>query len=135
MASGRNVNGRIGKTLAWAFPPRLWGWLLIATALCHSVDRVLAISVLSGALAFVLPHCWYTWYVLGSLGEKASPQRIYTRFRRGEMNKIGLVALSCALAFVTVRPLNDAGFFLAFLAMMVLSWANAARLAYVTDQV
>lgn len=135
MASGKGIDGRIGKTLAWAFPPRHWGLLLIAAALCHSVDPVLAVSVLAGALAFVLPHCWYTWYVLGSLGEKASPQHIYTRFRRGEMNKIGLVALSCALAFVTVRPLNDAGFFLAFLAMMVLSWANAARLAYVMDQV
>lgn len=133
VARGRD---RIRTAREWALPFWQLGALLITVAVCDSsAGRVLATSVLAGGLAFAIPHCWYTWYVLGSLREGATPGWIHGRFLRGEMNKMGLTALSCAFAFVSVQPLDEAGFFLAFITMMVLSWANAARLAYVTDQV
>lgn len=124
-----------GKTLRRALSLRQLSVLLLIAALLATVDRLLAASILLGGLAFAVPHCWYTWYVLGDRGFEASPQQIFRRFQRGEMQKLIMTAVLCALVFATVRPLNDAGFFLAFLAMMMLSWVNAARLAHVTDQV
>src|SRR5699024_8429436 len=120
MTSEEVASSRIGATLQWALPLWQLGTLLIVAAWLGDTNRVLGLSVLFGGLAFALPHYWYTWYVLGSLGEDATPVRVYRRFQRGEVHKMGLTAMSCALAFVTLQPLNDVGFFLAFLAMMVL---------------
>lgn len=126
---------RIEPPRGRVLPLRSLSLLLATAALLGGTDRVLALSVLLGGLAFAVPHGWYTWYVLRVREGQACPRQIYRRFQRGEMQKLGLTAIVCALVFVTVQPLNHAGFFMAFLAMMMLSWVHAARLAHVTDQV
>lgn len=132
--SGADDRGA-GKALRWGLALRQLIVLLSAAALIAAVNPSLAGSVLLGGLAFTVPHCWYTWYVFGGRRDQVSPQRIFRRFQSGEMQKLVMTAVLCALIFATVRPLNDVGFFSAFLAMMMLSWVNAARLARITDQV
>ncbi|MDX1802629.1 MAG: ATP synthase subunit I [Alcanivorax sp.] len=115
----------------------LWqlGLLLPVAVIISAHDRLLALSILLGGLAFSLPHCWFAWYVFRPRGEEGSPRLVSRRLYRGEAQKLLLTGALCGMAFTLVHPLNAAGFFSAFFAMMILGWVTSARLAHGTDQV
>lgn len=109
--------------------------LLPTVALLAMANRVLALSVLLGGLAFAIPQSWFAWYVLRSRGKDTSSRQVTRRFYSGELQKLVMTGALCALVFALVRPLNAAGFFLAFSGMMILGWVVSARLARGTDRV
>jgi ATP synthase protein I len=90
-------------------------------------------SLLLGALAFAIPYCWFAWYTFLTLRMEAPPDRKMQRLYRGEAQKFLMTAVLCGVVFVKVHPLDAAGFFSAFVAMMVLGWALPAWLKYKMD--
>ncbi|EKF73250.1 F0F1 ATP synthase subunit I [Alcanivorax hongdengensis A-11-3] len=136
MASKKTVwGGDIMKPLLLRMSLWQLGLLLPIAVIIAAHDRLLALSILLGGLSFSLPHCWFAWYVFRPRGEEHDAEQTSRRLYRGEAQKLVLTGVLCGVTFTLVQPLNAAGFFSAFFAMMILGWVTSARLAHGTDQV
>ena len=110
-------------------------WLLLLLLILYWCVHggVFAQSLLWGALAVSLPYCWFAWYTFLTLRMDAPPEKKMQRLYRGEAQKFVLTAVLAGAVFVKVHPLDAAGFFSAFVVMMVLGVAIPAWLQHRMD--
>lgn len=113
------------KPLLWSLLVQLLAFLLVLAGWWLS-RSVFSLSLLLGATAFTLPYSWFAWHTFLTLRMHAPPAKKMQRMYRGETQKFFLTAVLCALVFVKVHPLDAAGFFSAFIIMLVLGWALPA---------
>lgn len=92
-------------------------------------DKRIAISILLGAMVFVLPNLLFTLYTFRYRGA-ANAADIYRSFKFGELVKLVLTTIGFALVFQYAEQINILAFFAAFVAMVVLqAYIAGKRLA------
>lgn len=95
--------------------------LLFAVVVLTSVwDTVRAYSLLLGGTVFLLPQAWFTWQVFRYRGARSAPQVIRALYK-GEAGKYLLTAAMFAAMFATVRPLDVAAVFGAYIGLLLLN--------------
>lgn len=68
------------------------------------LDSVLAWSVLAGALLFILPHSYFTFYAFRFSGARSS-RLVAQSFNRGEAGKYVLAMIGFACVFSSPLPI------------------------------
>ncbi|WP_162299977.1 ATP synthase subunit I [Kineobactrum sediminis] len=82
-----------------------------------AAGKVSALSVLSGSLVAIVPQVWFATKVFRQRGARAAPE-IAKSALVGEVGKLVLSAAGFAAVFVLLRPVEAAGVFLGYIAMV-----------------
>lgn len=80
---------------------------------------VAAQSVLAGALVAILPQAWFAVRVFRFRGARATPQVLQSALS-GEVGKFFLSVAGFAAVFALMRPVNAAGVFGGYIAMLAI---------------
>ena len=100
--------------------------LLVAAIALAPIDATLAYSILIGGIIQIVPQAYFTRLAFRYMGARQAPE-ILRAIHKGETGKLLLTGLFFALAFIFVKPINVAGLFLSYGAMIIVQWFCAVR--------
>ncbi|MFT7558416.1 MAG: ATP synthase protein I [Flavobacteriales bacterium] len=100
--------------------------LLPVVGLVYCVYQKATVSLLLGALVFVLPNLLFTRYTFRYRGANNAIE-IYRSFQFGETVKLVATVLGFALVFKYVQQLNILVFFAAYVSMVTLQFYIAGK--------
>ena len=92
--------------------------MLIAAALAWLWNHNTAWSLLLGGGVYLLPQSWFAWQAFRYQGARLAPRAVQA-FYQGEAGKYLLTGALFAVIFATVKPLDVAALFGAFVGMTV----------------
>ena len=128
MASPGNASNHAASTArALAAGLRLQALVALALAglLLLADGRVAAYSSLCGSLAVYVPSLLFTRMVAGKIGGDTGA--FLRAAAVGEVGKLFLTGLLCALVFIGVRPLAAGWFFTGMIGLLLTGWIGLAR--------
>jgi ATP synthase protein I len=100
--------------------------LLVAAIALAPIDATIAYSILIGGMIQIVPQAYFTRLAFRYMGAKQAPE-ILRAIHKGEAGKLLLTGLLFALAFTFIKPINVAGLFLSYSAMIIVQWFCAAK--------
>jgi len=103
--------------------------IVAAGLLCSiimSVNPLLGKSALIGSGICLLPNLYFSLLAFRYSGAKAV-QAVAQHFYRAEVGKFMLTATLFAVTFSTVKPLNAAAVFIAYLVTLMVNWLLMAK--------
>lgn len=119
------------KTNAIRHPP-LIKWfafqavvVFLMGALFWIKSPVAAYSALAGGFIFLLPNVYFAIKAFRYTGARAAKQ-IMGSFYKGEAGKLILCAVLFAIAFKSIKPIDESALFLTFAIMLVTNWLTPA---------
>jgi ATP synthase protein I len=115
----------IGKKILALWGRQLTGLILVTVSLWW-INTTLAYSILVGGLIYWIPNAYFTLYAFRFKGARAASAVLHSMYR-GEVGKFVLTALGFSLAFISIKPINFVGLFLAYMAMMFTHWYFVSR--------
>ena len=86
---------------------------------------VAAYSALAGGFIFLLPNVYFAIKAFRYSGARAAKQ-IMGSFYKGEAGKLILCAVLFAIAFKSIKPIDESALFLTFAIMLVTNWLTPA---------
>jgi len=101
---------------------------LLGTLLALLDGKESAQAFIWGALIFVLPNMYFTYYAFRYSG-KGQGEWMYRSFMWGQTSKLWLSALGFALLFRFAQPLNVVAVFAGYITMIITQWWLARKIA------
>ncbi|WP_419812401.1 ATP synthase subunit I [Bacterioplanoides sp.] len=101
-----------------------FGLTLLATAIAWIHSDVAAKSALLGGLTCAIPSAYFVWRAFRYSGARMADKVVQSLYQ-GEAWKFMLTALSFAVIFVRVEPLNVPALFIAFMTVQLGHLASA----------
>lgn len=99
--------------------------LLAVAAVLFAVDKTIAVSLVWGVSACLVPGMCFVWYAFKYRGAQQTAA-VVRGFYRGEAIKFLVTGAVFAMAFKRADQIHSGVFFTAFVVAQILSWSLSA---------